>query len=106
MQDKFRQLLNIKLDLMGIKPPRKESEFEEPCWNGYIQIGTKIDENGREVPNCVPDNEDLKKEGFPVPSPSSDEDESRFMSRCISAISDEYEHEQAVSICISQWQKS
>ena len=28
---------------------------EDPCWSGYTQYGTKIDENGREVPNCIPD---------------------------------------------------
>jgi len=109
MQDKFNQLLTIKLDLMGIKPPKEKEDMIEPnpCWDGWEAIGTKIDENGREVPNCVPIKEEMKvkKEGFPVPSPSKDEDESKFMSRCISAISDEYEQEQAVAICISQWQK-
>lgn len=28
-----------------------------PCWKGYKQIGMK-DKNGKEVPNCVPINED------------------------------------------------
>jgi hypothetical protein len=28
---------------------------EDPCWSGYTQYGTKTDENGREVPNCIPD---------------------------------------------------
>ena len=28
--------------------------LEDSCWDGYEAIGTKIDENGREVPNCVP----------------------------------------------------
>lgn len=28
-------------------------EFKAPCWDGYEQIGTKI-EDGQEVPNCVP----------------------------------------------------
>ena len=28
--------------------------LEDACWEGYEAIGTKIDENGREVPNCVP----------------------------------------------------
>jgi hypothetical protein len=27
---------------------------EDPCWDGYEQYGTKTDENGREVPNCIP----------------------------------------------------
>jgi len=28
---------------------------EDPCWSGYTQYGTKTDESGREVPNCIPD---------------------------------------------------
>jgi hypothetical protein len=28
---------------------------EDPCWAGYTQYGTKTDESGREVPNCIPD---------------------------------------------------
>ena len=33
----------------------KESvnETENPCWDGYQQVGTKT-KNGKEVPNCVP----------------------------------------------------
>lgn len=27
--------------------------MENPCWEGYEMIGTKM-KNGREVPNCVP----------------------------------------------------
>jgi hypothetical protein len=27
--------------------------FEEACWKGYEQIGTKK-KNGKDVPNCVP----------------------------------------------------
>jgi hypothetical protein len=30
---------------------------EDPCWSGYTQYGTKTDESGREVPNCIPDKE-------------------------------------------------
>ena len=30
---------------------------EDNCWSGYTQYGTKTDENGREVPNCIPDKE-------------------------------------------------
>lgn len=35
---------------------QKFSDFglEEACWPGYEAIGTKILEDGREVPNCVP----------------------------------------------------
>jgi len=34
--------------------PNGEYEFEDPCWPGYTQYGTK-DMGGREVPNCIPD---------------------------------------------------
>jgi len=47
----------------------------------------------------------VKKEGFPVPSPSGDEDENKFISRCISELYDEYGQEQAAAICYSKWQE-
>lgn len=72
-----------------------------PCWEGYEPIGLKDDGS----PNCVPIKEEQAKvkEGFPVPSPSGDEKESDFMSRCMSEISGEYPQDQAVAICISKW---
>jgi hypothetical protein len=46
----------------------------------------------------------IKKEGFPIPSPSSDEDEQKYISRCISEIVDEYpEDGQAYAICKGKW---
>jgi len=44
---KFR---GINLNLGQILPDGSY-EFEEPCWENYIQIGTKIID-GREVPDC------------------------------------------------------
>jgi hypothetical protein len=46
---------------MKLKNIIKESktiklENENPCWDGYQQIGTKM-KDGKEVPNCVPKNE-------------------------------------------------
>lgn len=38
---------------LGQVLPNGEYEFEEPCWEGYEQYGTKI-MDGREVPNCIP----------------------------------------------------
>ena len=32
------------------------NENKDPCWKGYKQYGTKK-KNGKEVPNCVPTNE-------------------------------------------------
>ena len=30
-----------------------EKAEDDPCWDGYVQLGTK-DKDGKEVPNCVP----------------------------------------------------
>ena len=30
-----------------------EKDSDDPCWEGYVQLGTKM-KNGKEVPNCVP----------------------------------------------------
>lgn len=29
--------------------------YDDPCWEGYEQVGMKEDENGNMVPNCVPE---------------------------------------------------
>jgi hypothetical protein len=48
----------------------------------------------------------LKKDGFPIPSPS-DEDENTYISRCISEISDEYPAEgQAYAVCKAKWDEA
>jgi hypothetical protein len=46
---------------------QNESRIAEdsPCWKGYKQVGMK-DKNGRQVPNCVP-NESVIKEAGGVP---------------------------------------
>lgn len=36
----------------------KLNESDDPCWDGYEQYGTK-EKDGKEVPNCVPTNEEL-----------------------------------------------
>jgi hypothetical protein len=36
-------------------------EMENPCWKGYEMVGTKK-KNGREVPNCVPKNENIEED--------------------------------------------
>lgn len=50
---------------------------------------------------------ELKKEqeSFIIPKPESGEDEQTYISRCISAIIDEYGQEQASGICYSQWEQ-
>lgn len=45
----------FKKDYEGINLyPNGEVNMEEPCWPGYTQIGMKT-KNGRQVPNCVPE---------------------------------------------------
>jgi hypothetical protein len=102
MKNRLESIINLKLNNFEIKVPKEEMIEPNPCWEGYEAIGLKPDGS----PNCVPIKEEqskVKKEGFPIPSPSGDEDESKFMSRCISEISGEYEEDQAVAICIGKW---
>ncbi len=107
---KLEELYRIRLELNGAavaKPDEKKFIEPNPCWEGYEAIGTKI-VDGKEVPNCVPIKEQqskVKKEGFPIPSPSGDEDEQKYVSRCISEIIDEYSQEQAAAICYSKWRE-
>lgn len=94
----------------GMKKTFAEGDsLEDACYPGYTAIGLKPTEDGRMVPNCVPDKEEqskVVKEGFPVPSPESGEDEQKFISRCISELYDEYGQEQASGICYSKWRES
>jgi hypothetical protein len=39
-----------------------EDGLEGACWEGYVAVGMK-DLDGRLVPNCVPESEDLAEEG-------------------------------------------
>jgi hypothetical protein len=39
-----------------------EEGLEGACWEGYVAIGTKM-LDGREVPNCVPETENMQEEG-------------------------------------------
>jgi hypothetical protein len=102
--DKFQMIRNIKLQLSGVKPNKMaEGDMENPCWEGYEPYGTKIGEDGREVPNCVPVEAKKVKEGFPIPSPGG-EDEQTFIGNCISKIIDEYPAEgQAYAVCKAKW---
>lgn len=42
----------------ALKEADKKMEGEDPCWKDYEMIGTKK-VNGKEVPNCVPKNENM-----------------------------------------------
>lgn len=49
--DEFHQ---VRADVEeGLKNPK-----DNPCWRGYHPVGTKM-KDGREVPNCVPVNEEI-----------------------------------------------
>lgn len=104
---KLEDLYKIRLELSGVKINKtEEKKFIEPnpCWEGYEAIGLKPDGS----PNCVPIKEEqskVKKEGFPIPSPSGDEDEQTFIGRCMSEISGEYEQEQALAICYKKYEE-
>lgn len=106
---KLEDLYKIRLELSGVKiekPSKMQDEgLEGACWEGYEPIGMK-EKDGKMVPNCVPIKEEqskVKKEGFPVPSPSGDEDEQGFIGRCMKEIGGEYDQDQALAICYSKW---
>jgi hypothetical protein len=42
---------------------KEDMGLEEACWPGYEAIGTKIGDDGREVPNCVPVSEEMSQDG-------------------------------------------
>ena len=101
---KLEQLYKIRLEMFGVKSPKVEEMIEpNPCWEGYEAIGLKPDGS----PNCVPIKDEMGKirnEGFPIPSPSGDEDEQAFISRCMSEISGEYDQDQALAICYKKYE--
>ena len=104
--ERFNLVRKIKLNLSDAKPSEYaplEKDDNDPCWEDYVQVGTKI-VDGREVPNCVPlEASKVVKEGFPIPSPSGDEDESTFVSRCMEEIGGEYEQDVALAICYKSY---
>jgi hypothetical protein len=97
---KLENIIKLKLNNFEIKYPKMEIE-PNPCWEGYEPIGLKDDGS----PNCVPIKEEQRvvKEGFPIPSPTSEEDKDTYVSRCVSSIVDEYGQEQALAICITKY---
>jgi hypothetical protein len=46
-----------------ISEAKKKMKGEDPCWKGYEMVGTKK-KGGKEVPNCVPKNEDIEESGL------------------------------------------
>jgi len=105
-EQRFEMVRKIRLSQADvkdiIKSEKKEMEITpNPCWDGYEPIGLKDDGS----PNCVPIKASKVKEGFPIPSPSGDENESDYVSRCMKEIGGEYEQEQALAICYSKWKE-
>ena len=103
--NRLELIKRVKHEMKGCGCKKKKFEeegiMENPCQEGYIAYGTKI-KDGREVPNCVP--EKLVKEGFPIPSPSGDEDENAFISRCMSELNEEFPDEsQRAAVCYKAW---
>lgn len=52
-QKRVASKLNFEKKYEGINLAPLEKGPNDPCWEGYVQVGTK-DMDGREVPNCVP----------------------------------------------------
>jgi hypothetical protein len=92
-------LIKLRLNTQNINKPKQLDIEPNPCWENYEPIGLKPDGS----PNCVPIKASIVKEGFPIPSPESNEEQDKFISRCISDIIDEYGQEQASAICYSKW---
>lgn len=53
-----------------------EKNPDDPCWDGYIQVGMK-EKNGKRVPNCVPSSATI---GYLVESANSEFGQSRHIS--------------------------
>jgi len=99
---KLERIIELRMNNFEIKYPEKKDKLEiepNPCWEGYEPIGLKDDGS----PNCVPI-EKQKKE-FVIPKPEG-ESESEYISKCMKAISDEYDtQEQALAVCYAQLEK-
>lgn len=62
-KDKLTQeLSDIAKGIMEVKTEAVEKDKDDPCWDGYAQLGMKKDEDGNEVPNCVPINKEAKSD--------------------------------------------
>jgi hypothetical protein len=52
----FRDRISGKKKADDMKESKLKKDKDDPCWDGYVQLGTKK-KNGKEVPNCVPKEE-------------------------------------------------
>jgi hypothetical protein len=104
--ERLRMIRKIKLsidDSKIVKNDFQDDGLEGSCWEGYEPIGMK-EKDGKMVPNCVPVQAKKVKQGFPIPSPSGDEDEQSYVSRCMKEIGGEYDQDQALAICYAKYQ--
>ena len=103
--ERLAMIRRIKLDLSNVKENKFQDEgLEGACWEGYEPIGMK-EKDGKMVPNCVPIEAKKVKQGFPIPSPSGDESESEYVSRCMKEIGGEYDQDQALAICYAKYRE-
>ena len=52
MTNKYSEYKSLEYTIRNLYEKRKD----DPCWDGYQQIGMK-DKGGKKVPNCVPEEE-------------------------------------------------
>jgi len=55
-KERYRAMELLLAQPIQISPDDMELSNNSPCWDGYKQVGMKM-KDGKEVPNCVPDNE-------------------------------------------------
>ena len=62
-QKRVQSKLNFERKYEGINLQEPAEGLEDACWSGYIAVGLKPadDGSGRMVPNCVPEEEEMKK---------------------------------------------
>lgn len=46
----------VHLDIPFVEEIQEKKMDDNPCWAGYVMVGMKM-KNGKEVPNCVPEDE-------------------------------------------------
>lgn len=120
--DRFEQIISLRRQLRDIKFNEEKTNpiAKEPIdlaaypWDQCVadQIDRYGDKDTAEkicgaIKAMYASKEEMGivKEGFPIPSPESGEDEQKYISRCISKIIDEYGQEQASAICYSKWRE-
>ena len=60
-EDEMDEVVASVLD--ELNDEQLNEDEEDPCWDGYTQVGMKT-QDGEEVPNCVPDDEVDDAEGY------------------------------------------